>query len=274
MAVGTIYGNTLSDLQAGKNAAQGLDYSRANAEDATSQQRLEAFLRLRGQQAAIQAQQNQLAADRAMRMAELIQQNQQFGTREKNLMDLGKLEAQTRENVAKTTAEGRGVDPRTISNLWQIQDAERQKAERINFLNQLSETRRQVKKQIDAMKANQGLTDFGDPNVSFWNRSVSPEWTRLNQQLKELDAAAARSVDPDTGLAPVVDETTGGYFIPGYHAPAPTAIPGQFKSFTPSDVVPLTITPQVPVAVPPMIGRNAPAMNYFNFQDGQLVPVR
>src|SRR5690349_2384272 len=245
MAGGTpIYGNTLTDLMAGKNAAQGLDYSRANAQDATGEARLEAFLRLQGQKYVTQAQQNALAADRAMKMAELVQQNNQFNTSEQNrLTQLDKIAA---SQLAVANASKGGVDPRVYQSIAEIQAANQAAQERHNYLTQLSQKRAAIKARQKEMMANRGALDFGDPNAGFWDRRVSPEWTDLETQLKDLDKSAAQMVDPRSGIGPVIDQTTGGYIIPPLTL---IPIPGGYKGEpgTPNSSNPNTVIPQAQV---------------------------
>lgn len=258
------YGNTLSELQAGTNAAQALDYQRANAQDAISQQRLEAFLRLRGQELQAKAQQNRDAAERAQRMAELLQQNSQFGTSEANRMKLADIEARTRENVAKTTAEARGLDPRVYQMMTEYQAMNDERAQLMSKGQQLSAARIAALAEKKKLKDAQGWTDLGDPNVSFFNRRVNPRWTELNDTIAKLDAEALR-----LGFAPSPD---GGYVLGAPATTTPT-IPQDFKSFSRTDVIPFSPTPPSALTVPPP-APNTGAVNVFDFYNGQLAPAR
>lgn len=196
------FGSNLTDLQAGTNADKGLDYQRANAQDAINARRMEAFLRLRGQQLETQARQSEASAARAQRMAEMLQQNAQFGTSEQNAMKRAELEAETRRDVAKTTADGR-IDPRMFESFADIQALNNENLSKIRYAEQLSQARRTALAQKNAKML---------PEEDTWGWGNKPYAKRVadaDALVKQLDAQAAT-----LGLAPSPD---GGYVVPSYN---------------------------------------------------------
>lgn len=241
------FGSNLTDLQSGTNADKGLDYQRANAQDAMNQQRLEAFLRLRGQQAAIQAQQNQIASDRAMKMAELLQQNQQFGTQQGNMMKLGELEAKTRLDVAKATGESKGLDPRAFETILAYNT---QGQDKVSIARALSAQRRAALDEIKAAKDNatwlSGYMAKPGPLASSFQAQFG--------RVPDAKAAATRLTAIDTqgaslGLEP--DPMTGGFVIPNFNPITPTGLRGAGGGTTPQSGAPTvlqTVQPTLPSA--------------------------
>lgn len=230
------FGNTLSDLQAGTNADKGLDYQRANLQDQVNQQRLEAFLKLRGQQLEQQAKQSQMAAERAQRMAELLQQNKQFDTEQRNRMDLGRLNSETQKSIAesdarsrldaaKATAEGR-FDPRGMQALADIEALNQENLQKTRYAQQLSDARKAAIATRNKIKADQGFFDVGQPNDA--------RWAEINDAITKLDAQAVQ-----LGIAPSPD---GGYVVPGY---VPIIVPNARGSVS-APVVSPSPAPEIP----------------------------
>jgi hypothetical protein len=238
------FGNTLTDLQSGTNAAQGLDYSRANAQDAINQARLEAFLRLRGQQATIQAQQNSLAQERAMRMAELAQQNQQFGTSEANRLTLADKVAASQLAVAKESKGG--LDPRAFETILAFNQ---QGTDKEAAAQALSVQRQKLVKEIKAGQGNHSWNPFKDnsPDYTDWKEKfgTEPDAKAAILRLGALDAQAA-----PIGL--IANDTTGGYD----YRPFTPIVPGQLRGGAPPPQVqpPTTFSPggSIPSAQPPV----------------------
>lgn len=237
------YGSTLTDLQAGINAARGLQIQRDNEKDRLSQQQLEAFLRLQGQKYQTQAQQNALAADRAMRFAELAQQNQQFGTRESNLMKLGELEAKTRENVANATRGG--LDYRSVPAILEADQYNKEGQARVVEASRLSQ---EAQEAMDEIKA------ANDYHYLWWNGGAyepfkqkygrEPNLKQATENLKRIrDRAAELKLTPTS---------RGGFDAPPF---APLQIPTIGRSGQ-------SVEPAPPAAVQPRV----PAM----FQGGDV----
>lgn len=205
------FGNTLTDLQSGTNADKALDYSRANAQDAINQQRLEAFLRLRGQQLQTQAQENNLAANRAQRMAELLQQNRQFDISEGNRMKLGEMDAKSRLDVAKAMAEGRGLDSRLFQSFADIQELNNSNLNKVRYAKQLSDARKAAVQARNAPMTSEEDT-FGWGNAPYKKRVAD-----LDSVLANLDLEAAK-----LGLGRAAD---GGYIVPDFTPIVPPTLP-------------------------------------------------
>ena len=227
MAIGTVYGSTLSDLQSGKNAAIGADYARANAQDKISQDRLEAFLRLQGEKYAIQAQQNTLAAGRAMRMAELAQQDKQFGTSEANRMALGKLEAETQLGVAKETS--RGMAPGIFENALAFNQQEEAKAAQ-----SIAASARRKALVAEIKAANDYHYAWANGQAyEDWKSKVGsePDAKRATSDLNTLDTQSAAngfSLSPDGGYNPYVPKLItlpGSKGVPAINPNNPTVAP-------------------------------------------------
>lgn len=237
------YGNTLSELQAGTNAAQALDYQRANAQDAINQQRLESFLRLRGDQLKTDAQQRELAANRAQRMAELLQQNSQFGTSQANQMKLGAMDAASRLAVAKATAEGRGVDPRIMDAITDREIFNREGKARVTEAQQLSQQRKAALAEISA----------ADADGYFWNNKSYGEWKKLfgREPNKKTATEALNAINLRAGTLGLIPLADGGLSSPDFE-PLQTQNLGRLPSSAP---LPAT-EPAVPTAqVPAMLQR-------------------
>lgn len=239
------FGNTLTDLQAGTNAAQGLDYSRANAQDAINQARLEAFLRLRGHQATIQAQQNSLAQERAMRMAELAQQNQQFGTSEANRLTLADKVAASQLAVAKESKGG--LDPRAFETILAYNT---QGQDKVAQAQALSAQRKATLAEIKAEKDRHWYGN-GTAAAEFKNTfGREPDAGSASVRLNALDTqAASLGLEPDNQLG---SATFGGYKIP----PFSPIVPGQLRGGAPNPQVqqPTMFSPSgsMPAAQPPV----------------------
>lgn len=224
------FGNTLSELQAGTNADKGLDYQRANAQDAINQARLEAFMRLQGQKYQTQAQQSEQAANRAQRMAELLQQIE--ANRELTQMD-----AKSRLEVAKAMAEGRAVDPRIAGLKLELEQEETENRA-------LSEARKKIFDEMKLLEKAQSANwwrDRGEPN-DIGAIFSSSRYGQLKEALAKMDAAAAeRQLTPDSD----------GWYV-GYKLATPV-IPVQPNSATPVNPVPAMI-PTVPAPAPAPTG--------------------
>lgn len=237
------YGNTLSELQAGTNADRAVAYSRQNAEDATSQARLEAFLRLQGQKYQTQAQQSALQADRAQRMAESIQQNSQFNTTEQNRLKLGEMDAKSRLDVAKATADARGIDPRALQT---ILDHNAEGEEKLSIARALSAQRKAL---LDEIKAS-GDDEFG---FGSWNGPAYKPWKDTFGREPDAKSAAARLNALDIKAATAGFETDaigGGYVIPKFTPLVPGGrgvLPSQPQE-TPPSPIPAVNEPALPFA--------------------------
>lgn len=271
------FGSTLSDLQALTNADKGLDYQRANAQDAINAQRLEAFLRLRGQALQTEAQKNRDAADRAQRMAELIQQGSQFKTSEENKIKLGQMEADSRRDAAKATAEGR-LNP-------QLEGLKLQHAQEEAERRSLSEARKKISDEmrlLEQAKA-KNFWDFGDPNDPG-ARWTSTRYGALRDAREALDKNAAQ-----LGLSPHPDGGYVGYDVPSVVvpvtppqavapvppmipiAPAPAATGSAYMGL--GGMLPSTanrVVAPVPSMIQPRVSGGG--TNYFDFSNGALVP--
>lgn len=204
------YGNTLTDLQSGTNAAQGLDYQRANAQDAINQQRLEAFLKLRGQQAQIQAQQNALAQDRAMQMAQLIQQDKQFNTTAANTMTLADKDAASRLAVANAAA--KGMDPRAFETILAYNQ---QGQDKVAQARALSAQRKSTLAEIKAEKDKHWYGN-GAGAAQFKNTfGREPDASSAASRLNALDTqAASLGLEPDNEID---SPSFGGYKLPTFN---------------------------------------------------------
>lgn len=233
----TTFGSTLSDLQAGINTAQGIDYQRANFQDQINAQRLSDFLRARSEQ-------NRTQALRDADMARIVEarnaremQDRQFDVQQRNLMELGRLEQQTRKDVANIAAANRAIDPRAYQSFADIQALNNENFRDVQFKKQLSNARKAAVAERERIKSNQrwfapsfrgsegGLFDFGEPD--------DPRWKQLNEVIAGLDAQAS-----SLGLGPAAD---GGYVVPDY---TPIEVPAMFDPNRR-----LTLDPNQPAAV-------------------------
>lgn len=241
----TTYGSNLTDLQSGTNAAQGLDYSRANAQDAINQARLEAFLRLRGQQAGLQYQQNNLAAERAMRFAELAQQDKQFGTSEANRLALADKAAASQLAVANATKSG--LDPRAFETMlvYNQQGLDKQASARA-----LSYRRKALLDEIAAYK-DKGYFVNGPLSTAFKNQyGREPDAKSARTALDALDTQTGTNL----GLEPDNDPKSpgfGGYVIPQFSPLVPGPLRGTLPNNTGQSPLPTVqpttgVQPQIP----------------------------
>ena len=186
-----------------------------------------------------QAQQNELAANRALKMAELVQQDKQFGTRESNTMKLGELDAKSRAEVARIGADARGMDPRMFQSFSEIQALNNENQNKIRYAKQLSEARKAALLEREKIKANKGWFDFGQPN--------DPRWAELNSLITNLDTEATK-----LGLA---QSPEGGYLVPDFTPIASPVYPGMR---TPSVALPTSPAPEITPA--PVAQAQVPAM--------------
>lgn len=224
----TTYGSTLSDLQRLTNEDRALDYQRANFQDSINAQRLSDFLKARSEENKTKSQRDAEAAKMLDSQQDRAQRGTQFNTQQQNLMkieewrntadatteaararsaiDLAKLQGSNALEVAKVGAQQ--MDPRTFQYVAQIEAENRDSLADFNLKKSLSDERRAAVRERNTIQGNKGAFDVGAPNAGFFNRSVDPRWTALNERIAQLDSEAIK-----LGLREGPD---GGYVIPAY----------------------------------------------------------
>lgn len=252
------YGNTLSELQAGTNADKAITYSRQNAEDTTSQQRLEAFLRLRGQELEAKAKQADKAADRA------------------HNLKLGEMDAKSRLEVARATAEGR-TSPKAEELKLALQQEEIEKQS-------LTDARKKIIDEMQALEIARKRWDIGDPN------DIGADWTstqygKLRDALSKIDAYAADKFGiffgpraPSLPVVPLNPTPAPPNAVPAMlNQPIPVTTPQGSAWMGMGGMLPSSANQVVaPAPVPPMLNPSplppAPVNRFYKGPDGQWIP--
>lgn len=251
----TAYGNTFTDLMAGINAAQALDYQRANAQDAANTARAVARIQQRGQEAQLESQRKQQESQTAFALAQLLSQQREAAADRQSLMDRERLRAETTKSIAESDNKARAeleknrsvFDPRAFSTIAEIEALNNEQIQTRQKAQQLSEARKAA---LALKKAAQG-DKWGPWNTKEYNDAKAagtliPE-SEADARLKAIDAAAAT-----LGLVPSFD---GGFVIP---ALTPIQIPDMLNRgaiapgtapLSPAAVTP--VTPAVPFVVDP-----------------------
>lgn len=213
------FGTTLTDLQSGMNAAQGLENQRSNFQDQVAAQRLSDFLRARSDE-------NRTKAQRDAYMAQILesqqargQQGRQFDAELKNRLDLGQLDAASRKEVA-TIGAGR-TDPRFADTIADIQAQNAKNFQNVQYAKKLSAARKALLAQKNAP-----MTDEED--ILGWKNPA------YKKRVDDIDAAI-KQLDTQATLLELGVSADGGYVVPDF-----TEIP-----------VPAMLNPGGSVARPP-----------------------
>lgn len=232
----TSYGNTFTDLQAGINAAQALDYQRANAQDEANTRRAVARMQQRGQQAEAQARAEQQKSQTALALAQLLAQQGEASAGRQSMMDRERYRGETDKEIEKMRLDrsASAFDPRAFSTIAEIEAANNEKQQKFEQAQRLSATRKQWVGRLGAERAKAGMFESGSPD-----KNVIAE---AEAAIKSIDTQAAAL---EMGLAP---DQNGGFIIT---PPTMIKIPAMLNRGAVSPITaPAAVSPISPVTLP------------------------